>query len=214
MRRIELALPWIGVSARLGAFGLQGEIFESRLTRPMRRVHQSRCARALAVDLLDAQGLVADSIPKGPVGEPIWPEGVVGSLAHTEGFAVAVVARRQACVALGVDVEPAQALPDDVAELVLRAEERGWAESVQRDEICASRMIFCAKECVHKAIHPLTGIWLDFEEVRIDVDLSHLRFVPRPVSPAAVIAFAGKRAEGVIQRVEGQLVAVLALFAS
>lgn len=210
MRRIELALPWPGVSAGLGAFGVPGA--ESRLTLPMRRVHQSRCARALALDLLGEHGVVVDAISKGPVGEPIWPPGFVGSLAHTEGFAAACVARQQTCAALGIDVEPAQALPGDAAELVLRDEERAWVESVQPAEPGAGRMIFCAKECVHKAIHPLTGVWLDFPEVRIEIDAARLRFKPQPLSPAAVAAFAGVHAEGLILRAEGQWVTLLALF--
>lgn len=212
MRRIDISLPWPDVGARLGAFGVQGA--GSRLTPQMRRVHQSRCARALALELLDAQGVIADAILKGPVGQPVWPAGFVGSLAHTEGFAVATVAREEACLALGIDVEPAQPLPDDSARLVLRDEEREWAESAGRAEPCAGRLIFCAKECVHKAVHPLRGAWLDFDEVCIDFDPALECFVPRPVSPAAKAAFSGTRAEGLILRVEGQLVAVLALFAT
>lgn len=212
MRRVDLRLVWPGVSARLGVFGVQEA--ESRLTPQIRRVHQSRCARALALELLDAQGVIADAIPKGAAGQPVWPEDSVGSLAHTGGFAVAAVARKNNCLALGIDVEPARPLPADSARLVLRDEEREWAESAGRAEPCAGRLIFCAKECVHKAIHPLRGAWLDFDEVRIDVDPALDRFVPRPVSPAAKAAFSGTRAEGLFLRVEGQLVAVLALFAT
>lgn len=209
MKRFDLALPWPGVAARLGAFGLPGE--ESRLTPPMRRVHQSRCARALALELLAEQGVTVDSIPKGPVGEPIWPEGFVGSLAHTEGFAVAVIARTSTCVALGIDVEPALPLPGDAAELVLLDEERSWVASLQDREPGAGRIVFCAKECVHKAIHPLTGTWLDFPEVHIEVDAARERFVPRPLSGSAATAFGGLRAEGLVARMQDQWVVVLAL---
>ena len=54
LRRIALELPWDGVLACAGAFGVPGA--ESRLSPQMRRVHQSRCARALAIELLDEQG--------------------------------------------------------------------------------------------------------------------------------------------------------------
>lgn len=209
MRRIAVPLPWPGVSALVGQFGIPGA--ESRLAPPMRRVHQSRCARALAVDLLDAHGRSVQEIPKGPVGEPIWPPGFVGSLAHTEHYAAAAISRAEHCAALGIDIEPALPLPGETAELILGDEERAWVEA-QTTEPAAGRVIFCAKECVHKAIHPLTGTWLDFLDVRIECDLAAVRFTVHPLTEAARAAFSAYRAEGHIARVEGQLVTVLVLF--
>lgn len=208
MRRIEVPLPWAGVSARVGMFGLPGS--ESRLPPPMRRVHQSRCARALAIDLLAAQGASVQEIPKGPVGQPLWPQGFVGSLAHTEHYAAAVIARSVSCAALGIDIEPALPLPDETAELILGDDERAWV-AAQTQDPAAGRLIFCAKECVHKAIHPLTGVWLDFLDVRIDCDLGAASFRVVPLSPAARNAFAGCAASGKIALIEAHLVTVLML---
>ena len=210
MRRLPLPLPWLGVAARLGAFGVAGA--ESRLSAPMRRVHQSRCARALALELLGEAGVEATRIGKRPDGAPEWPAGCIGSLAHTEGHAVAAVAPRGACVALGIDVEPAEPLPDDAGERALTQDERAWIENGSATRPSAGRLVFGAKECVHKAIHPLRGAWLEFDEVRIEVDAAFDCFVPHPLSTAAVRAFDGLRAEGRVFFVEQQLVTVLALF--
>lgn len=211
MRRIGLSLPWPGVAAQLGAFGIAGA--DSRLKPSMRRLHQSRSARALAIDLLCVQGQAADEIPKRADGAPVWPEGFVGSLSHTDGYAAAVVARTDACVALGIDVEPAEPLPGDAGSLVLTADEAAWVAScaVTRPEM--ARLVFCAKECVHKAIHPLRGAWLEFSDVGIEYDAQAGSFVPRPLTPAAGAAFSGLQAQGRVFLREGHLVVVLALFA-
>jgi 4'-phosphopantetheinyl transferase EntD len=211
MRRVAIELPWSGVAARAGAFGIPGG--ESRLSPQMRRVHQSRCARALALELLDEQGVPAlQEIRKDPRGRPQWPRGFTGSLSHTDGHALAATAPLDRCAALGVDIEPALALPPDTDTLVLTEDERRWLQHVGDAEPAAGRLLFCAKECVHKAIEPLRDVWLEFSDVSIEVDFASSTFVPRPLSTKARGALAGLEARGVIRRTEGHWVLVLALF--
>lgn len=211
MRRIPIELPWQGVAALAGAFGIPGA--ESRLSRSMRRVHQSRCARALALELLADQGVpdVAE-IHKDPRGRPQWPAEFTGSLSHTEGYALAATAARRDCVALGVDVEPALPLPEEAGSLVLTDDERRWLEGSGGLDPASGRLLFCAKECVHKAIEPLRDAWLEFSDVSIEVDLAAGRFTPRPRTPRATAAFDGLQAQGVVRCVEEHWMLVLALF--
>lgn len=211
MRRTDLNLPWPGVRARIGDISalIGGE--DSRLTPQMRRVHQSRCARLLALELLSEQGIEAAAIGKGPGGEPIWPPGSLGSLSHTGHFAAAAVSRPADCAGLGIDIEPADPLPGETGTLILRAEEQDWVRAVGADEPAADRLVFCAKECVHKAIHPRDQTWLEFSEVRIRFDDSRQRFWPRAVSERAQNAFSGLEAEGQVMRVQGQFVVLLHL---
>jgi 4'-phosphopantetheinyl transferase EntD len=208
MRRIPLELPWPGIGAMAGAFGIPGA--ESRLSPSMRRVHQSRCARALAIELLDEQGAPdVTEIRKDPRGRPDWPADFTGSLSHTDGYGLAATAPRSRCAALGVDVEPALPLPADADTLVLTGDERRWLDTADPG---AGRLVFCAKECVHKAIEPLRDVWLEFSDVSIEVDLVAGRFAPRARSPRAVAAFDGLEAQGVVRRVEDHWMLVLALF--
>lgn len=185
----------------------------SRLTPGMRRVHQSRSARALAIELLREQGIEVDAIGKGPVGEPIWPEGVCGSLAHSGDWVMAAVAESETTAGIGVDIEPAEALPEDTDAMVLVAEEREWVDSVRAREPAADRLIFCAKECVHKAIYPMSKRWLEFSDVRVDFDEQIQTFRPQPLSDAAFSAFSQDQAEGLMLRQQGQFVLVLRLAA-
>lgn len=211
MRRTDLALPWPEVRARMADISalIGGE--DSRLGPRMQRVHQSRCARALAIDLLRELGVEAQAIGKGPAGEPVWPEGMTGSLAHTGQFAVAVVAAAQGCAGLGIDIEPALPLPEETESLILGDEEREWVKREAHAEPSVDRLVFCAKECVHKAVNPGSGAWLEFDEVRIRFDEPRSSFVPEPRSAAAEKALAGLQPRGHVMRTQGHYVVVLHL---
>jgi 4'-phosphopantetheinyl transferase EntD len=120
--------------------------------------------RALARSLLLQLGCPKGPIPRGPGGAPVFPDGVVGSIAHDDAFAVCVVARGGA--GMGVDVEPAIALPDDIIHDVVGVDVDVIGGVAGRDAVLA-RAVFCAKEAVYKATWPREGVFLEFNDVRI-----------------------------------------------
>jgi 4'-phosphopantetheinyl transferase EntD len=115
------------------------------------------------------------AVPILPDGDraPRWPVGVVGSMTHCAGYRAAVVARSGELSGVGIDAEPHAALPTDVLDFVLRDEERARLLALaEADPVLHwDRIVFCAKEAVYKAWFPLTGRWLDFEDVSVDVRL-------------------------------------------
>ncbi|MGK2881555.1 MAG: 4'-phosphopantetheinyl transferase PptT [Mycobacterium sp.] len=120
------------------------------------------CARVALGEL----GLPATPILKGDKGEPRWPDGVVGSLTHCQGFRGAVVARRDHVRSVGIDAEPHEVLPDGVLDAV--------SLPIERHQLAAlpggmhwDRILFCAKEATYKAWFPLTHRWLGFEDAHI-----------------------------------------------
>ncbi len=128
------------------------------------RRRASGAARIAARALLSELGADPSApLARGPFGAPLWPEGIVGSLAHDEAFAVAAVGRRGRLMGLGIDVEPAEPLPDDLLDLVLGDAER---RETQGDGV-ARRLVFAAKEAVYKAIHPLDGSPLEFSDITV-----------------------------------------------
>ncbi len=124
------------------------------------------CARRALAEL----GLPPVPILKGDKGEPCWPDGVVGSLTHCEGFRGAVVGRSSDTRSVGIDAEPHDVLPKGVLDAI--------SLPVERSELGAlpsglhwDRILFCAKEATYKAWFPLTRRWLGFEDAHITLDV-------------------------------------------
>lgn len=127
------------------------------------------CARQALGEL----GLPPAPILKGEKGEPCWPDGVVGSLTHCEGFRGAVVGRRDDVRSLGIDAEPHDVLPKGVLDAISLPAERGELSALPGG-LHWDRILFCAKEATYKAWFPLTHRWLGFEDAHIafEVDAS------------------------------------------
>jgi len=142
-----------------------------------RRAVEFAAGRALARAALADLGA-----PVGPIGvgvrrEPLWPQGIVGSITHCEGFAAAVTARRQHVEAVGIDAEPARrVLPTALIRNTSSAAERASAGALGP---FGPLVVFCAKEATFKAWYPLTGRWLGFQDVVIGLMPSDRRFTVR-----------------------------------
>lgn len=120
------------------------------------------CARVAMEQL----GVAPAPILKGDKGEPHWPDGVVGSLTHCEGYRGAVVARRTAVRSVGIDAEPHGVLPKGVLDAISLPVERTEISALP-GELHWDRILFCAKEATYKTWFPLTQRWLGFEDAHI-----------------------------------------------
>ncbi|WP_246683217.1 4'-phosphopantetheinyl transferase superfamily protein [Mesorhizobium sp. B2-1-3A] len=133
----------------------------------MRRA--SGAARWIAHRLLADIGFDDVALPRAPSGAPAWPDGIIGSLAHDDDMAVAAVATVATVgriLSLGIDVEPALPLPDDIFGIVVTAADRTGAA----DPRLAGRILFAAKEAVYKAAYPLDREVLGYEDIAVDLD--------------------------------------------
>ena len=126
------------------------------------------CARACLARL----GYARVPILPGVGGAPTWPAGVLGSMTHCAGYAAAAVGPLSRISAIGIDAEPDAPLPEGVLDLVATPAERDRlaVTQLEPDSPNWDRLLFSAKEAVYKAWFPLTGEWLDHEEVEILFD--------------------------------------------
>jgi 4'-phosphopantetheinyl transferase EntD len=125
----------------------------------------SGAARWIARGLLADMGLNGVAVLRASSGAPVWPPGIIGSLAHDDEMAVAAVAPVSHIASLGIDVEPAHPLPDDIFALVATGADR--ADPVNRH--LAGRILFSAKEAVYKAVYPLDREVLGYEDIVVDL---------------------------------------------
>jgi 4'-phosphopantetheinyl transferase EntD len=130
-------------------------------------------------------------ILRGEKGQPLWPDGITGSITHCYPWSVAVVAKSPNHLAIGIDLESvARIKGPDVCDLVCRDVERDWARAgCHFHERLA--MIFSAKEAVYKAFYPLCQRYIDFKEVELSWSPEHHRFHCRfigALSPRILLA--------------------------
>jgi 4'-phosphopantetheinyl transferase EntD len=141
-----------------------------------RRRAEFATGRALLRSLLDEDV----EIPIGGDRRPVLPDGVRGTLAHDREIAVAAVTTRRTCRALGIDIEPATVLDDDVARVICTPRERHLD----------AHLVFVLKEAVYKAWSSLGGGLLEHSDVVVDVEPSDSLFRATVIPTAA--AFTGR----------------------
>lgn len=119
--------------------------------------------RAAAHEALGMIGRDTEAILKGRTHEPIWPEGVVGSITHSNGIAIAAVAPIEQTHGIGIDV---QGIKENVSfgitQKVCSKLEFEWVNANKEEKMKRLFMIFSAKESIFKALYPIEKIFLDF----------------------------------------------------
>jgi 4'-phosphopantetheinyl transferase EntD len=129
-------------------------------------------ARACARQALTRLGLPPAPIATGERGQPLWPEGVVGSITHCAGYRACALARARDLAGVGIDAEPNEPLPEGVLREIARVEERPRLVELARAEpgVHWDRLLFSAKEAVYKVWFPIAQCWLGFEDAVLTFD--------------------------------------------
>jgi 4'-phosphopantetheinyl transferase EntD len=90
-------------------------------------------------------------------------------------------------VAIGIDAEVNEPLPHGVLAIVARDEEVARIDRRRRQGVYWDRALFSAKESVFKAWYPLTGRWLDFEDVTVNFESRSNRFKARFLAEKPIV---------------------------
>jgi 4'-phosphopantetheinyl transferase EntD len=132
-------------------------------------VHAARnraaAARLAARELLSDAGFAGWNLPRRRGAAPEWPAGLVGSLAHADRYAAAALADARKMAGIGIDIEPAEPLPEEIVDLVIAP---GEPRPAGGNDL-VGRLLFCAKEASYKAVYPLDGRFLEHHEVLVDL---------------------------------------------
>ncbi len=134
--------------------------------------------RAAARHALEAAGFpVVSPVLRGEHREPLWPVGIVGSIAHSGGYGVAAVAWQQDLPALGIDIQEVEDRYTD--ELIARfadPDEFDWVRSDPARRTERAVKLFSAKESVFKALYPLGRVWFAFDVAHLTPKNNELGF--------------------------------------
>ena len=155
-------------------------------------VEQRAAGRACVARALAELGVPGRQVGTGSLGQPVWPDGVVGSITHGAGVAAAALSTAPTIRALGIDVEGLRPLRPGVAHRVCAPEEvSALVEAIEsgpriRDleprataVDVAAIVAFSAKESLYKAssvlVHrPRVG----FRDVAVTMVGTHLAISP------------------------------------
>ncbi len=135
-----------------------------------RRVDQFTAGRVSARRALARLGLAVEvPLLQGEDRAPIWPDGFVGSITHTDSWCAAAVARTSEVRGVGIDLEPAMPLRESVVNRVCTPTELQWLSNAS-DPGLSAKVIFSAKEAVYKCQFSLTREFLGFHAVSVDLN--------------------------------------------
>jgi enterobactin synthetase component D len=153
------------------------EALAAAAPRRLRTYAAGRLAAAAALAALGDRDIEPSAIGREASGAPRWPVGTVGSIAHTDDLAVAVVADSRDVALLGVDLE----MP--LGEATALEVHQSIAPECPTESSLVARapaamgfplaltLVFSAKEVLYKALAPRVGQFFGFEAaecVRID----------------------------------------------
>lgn len=134
---------------------------------PARR-REFAAGRRAARSALASLGHAPAAIPMAPDRAPLWPDGVTGTISHGAGICLALLGRSEDWAGLGLDLEPALPLPQDLLAAICTPAER---EAVAQDPSgLLSRRLFCAKEATYKAQYAQSRRLLSFHDLEVTFD--------------------------------------------
>lgn len=135
------------------------------------RRREFACGRAAARNALARIGVLGQPVRAGADRAPIWPEGSVGSITHTDTLCLAAVGRAGQFQSIGLDLEHSGPLPRDLWDSVLTgAELDRLAQRPRAEQGQIAKLIFAAKECAYKCQYPLTGTVFGFDALEIEFE--------------------------------------------
>ena len=174
-----------------------------------RRQREFAAGRAAAREAIRRVIGVDRGIPSNPDRSPCWPEGLVGSIAHTTDACVAVVGRQGQWQSLGVDIEPDCGIDESLWDIICTPEELHLIRQapLSGQALLVARL-FVAKEAFYKWHFPQWKTMLDFQDVCVQWSDDWCDFavsLRRAIQPVGV-AFRGGR----VLFTEGYLIATCA----
>lgn len=164
----EEQLPQVDIDECVGVVGPIGDFRRQLLGAEAQGIDQWAMKRQLEYSTgrhfahlaMSALGETAASITRREDRSPVWPGHLLGSIAHCDDAAIAVVAPARSCGGIGVDVERRSRIGEDLFDILFTAHERNAIRGGR-----SATELFCAKEALYKAVYPLVGKFINFTDV-------------------------------------------------
>ena len=144
---------------------------------PARRA-EFAAGRTCIREALAQIGVAPQPIGTGPLYQPLWPDGIIGSLSHDHGLCAAAVLPEGVWAGIGLDlVHRERSLAAAELSLVLSGEERTQWQNHFPD--LPAVLLFSMKESVVKAISAAVGRFIDLPDIRLNLTPEAATFTAR-----------------------------------
>jgi 4'-phosphopantetheinyl transferase EntD len=133
------------------------------------RAQEFAAGRLCARRALAEFGIAGFGIKVGAGRQPLWPDGLVGSITHTAGYSAAAVAARPGVCAIGIDSEVIGDVNPQIWLSICLEAETNWIRSLPAlEQAAAATLIFSAKEAFYKCQYPVAAERVGFHDVSVE----------------------------------------------
>jgi len=132
-----------------------------------KRVREFTAGRHIARRTLRQMNVATSSIPVGKNRLPVWPDGIVGSISHTDDIVGVALARAKDYVSVGFDIETGGSVKHDLFDMIMTDSEREYLDLKAKPELATH--VFSCKESVYKAVYPIVGEFLEFRDLEVRI---------------------------------------------
>ncbi|CAM4265749.1 4'-phosphopantetheinyl transferase family protein [Pseudoalteromonas byunsanensis] len=135
---------------------------------PKRRV-EYLAGRICAKQALAKISVTGFEIDSGEDRAPVWPEGIIGSISHTQGIAMAMVTNSNSLRGLGIDIETL--MPNEQEQRlqaqILHPFEAEAFKALGQHLSSPLTVVFSAKESIYKALYPSVKRFFGFDAAKL-----------------------------------------------
>jgi len=146
------------------SLALVPEVTERAVVKRRCEFYSGRWAAAQAIARLTG---IIDTPQVNSDRSPAWPHGLIGSITHTNDYALAAVARTSKVRRIGIDLESINAVAkvENLNEMICTKHELDLLKAKPVYESLA--LLFSAKESLYKSLYPEVGVYFDYLDVRL-----------------------------------------------
>lgn len=146
------------------------ELPEALKNAVLKRQVEFLTGRACAQSALQQLGVdFNETLGVGASREPLWPEGIIGSITHNAHWALALAAQCHTLCLLGIDLETIvdPQTEANIEALVCTPQEQQQLIQAGLNHQQATTLLFSAKESLFKALYPSVQRYFDFSCARL-----------------------------------------------
>lgn len=135
----------------------------------VKRQREFLCGRHYAHQILDSMGYGNFVISKDDKGCPAWPDGIVGSISHTNDYCVVAIAADECRSSVGIDLEESGRMKQSLWGRLFTQSEISQLKSIEQpiEQMRQAAILFSAKEAFYKYDYPLHQQQYDFTDVEV-----------------------------------------------